>query len=91
MSTPKPLGVEKTKELMFLLVALESNRAFQDLMKYLEQRATGLALWGSYLQGDVESRWAQGRTQELSELLRAWHQREEYLRAFTGGVESHEG
>ena len=91
MSQPRPIGVEKTKELMLLLVSLEDNRVFQDLMKYLRRRAEGLALWGAYLPDDTQTRWAQGRVQELSELLHAWEQRQEYMAAFTGEVEPHEG
>lgn len=76
MNAPhQKLNLEPTEELIRLLISLESSEAFVALMKLLEQRADGLAAWSCLIEHDTRLRWAQGRVQELAELLRAFHNR----------------
>jgi len=66
-----------TADLERVLISLETDANFEELMQILENRAGFLAAWACMPSGITPEQrtWTQGRVQELSDLLRAWNAR----------------
>lgn len=74
---PRPnLDITPSRELMVLLLHLAKNPHFVELIKYLENRCTNMAIWTHNLPDEPYHTWGSGRVQELNGLLTLYHQRE---------------
>lgn len=85
------LNLAVTDELVRRMIALEGNEDFAALMKLMQSRAEGLAMWSSIVEHEVRVRWAQGRVAEMMDWLRLWHGRREFKRALEAQAAAKEG
>ena len=76
------LNMMPTRELARLVISLEGNEDFQALMKHMQERADGLAMWACLVEDEVKMRWAQGRVSEMIDWLRLWTGRREVRQFF---------
>ena len=76
------LNMVPTEEMVRLVISLENNEDFQALMKQMEARSDGLAVWACLVEDEVKLRWAQGRVTEMQDWLRLWHGRRSWKQHF---------
>ena len=69
------LTLHPDKKMTELLCSLGQNEQFLQLLQLLSARTAELAVWSKDLEKDVHIRWAQGRVQELDDLLSAFDNR----------------
>jgi hypothetical protein len=72
-----------TPEIAKMFSTLSADDNFVKFMELLEDRCTGLAVWGHSIPDDIQRTWVGGRVQELSDLLKVFHQRNEFLKQYS--------
>ena len=66
-------------------VALSNNTHFLNLIDYWNRRCQLLAITSTVISDDVKNRWAQGRTQEIGEVVREFQEARKNLDKLSGG------
>lgn len=74
------LQLKSTPELASIMEILGETKAFSRFMEILEARCTGLAIWAHSLEDETHRLWAGGRVQEMSDVLKLYHNRHQLVK-----------
>jgi len=77
--------IRETEELAKAICALKGNPFFDCIVKHLKDSLASQREVNDGIVGDAESRWGQGRAQELADIVRAVDQAEKTRAAFAKG------